>query len=117
MPGAGGQDGDVAGGDFQRLAFVAAELHARMAAGDAERLVHGGMVVQIIIDAVAPHRAPAMGAEQPLDGFFRVIVGDVHRALVDQERQRIIGYEAVVLEDEGEGLDIGADDGHGVSEL
>jgi hypothetical protein len=42
-----------------------------------------------------------------------VIVGDIYRALVDQERQGIVGHEAVVLEDEGERFDIGADDGHG----
>ncbi len=87
MPGAGGQDRDIAGCNFDLLAVVAAEPHPRMAAGDAERLMHRGVVVQIIIDAVAPHLAPAIGAEQSLDGFLGVTVGDVDRALVDQKRQ------------------------------
>ena len=77
--------------------------------------MHGRMVVQVIVDAVAPHRAPAIGAEQPFDGLFRVIVGDVDRALIDQERHRVVGHEAVVGEDEGEWFDIGAGDGHGHS--
>src|SRR6185369_4852126 len=72
-------------------------------------------VVQIIVDAVAPHRPPAIGTKQPLDGFLRVIVGDVDRGLVDHERQGIVGHEAVVLEDEGERFDVGTDDGHGGS--
>ena len=112
VAGARGQDRDVASRDIESPAVVTAELHARMPTGDAERLMHGRMVVQIIVDAVAPHRAPAIRAEQSLDGLFRVIVRNVDRGLVDQERHRIIGHEAVVLEDEGEGFDIGADDGH-----
>jgi len=51
-----------------------------MPTGDAERLMHGRMIVQINVDAVAPHRAPAIGAEQP-SMVFSVIVRDVHRAL------------------------------------
>src|SRR5260370_33315914 len=84
-----------------------------MAARYTERFMHGRMIVRIIVDAVAPHRAPAIGAEQSLDGFFGMIVGDVDRALVDQERHRIVGNEAVVGEDEAEWFDIGADDEHG----
>jgi hypothetical protein len=83
-----------------------------MAAGDAERFVHGGVVVQIVVDAVAPHVAPAVGAEQAFDGFLRMGVGDVDGALVDQERHRIVGDEAVVFENKGERLHFGADNGH-----
>ncbi len=93
--------------------MVAAEADPGMAARYTERFMHGRMIVRIIVDAVAPHRAPAIGAEQSLDGFFGMIVGDVDRALVDQERHRIVGNEAVVGEDEAERFDIGADDGHG----
>jgi hypothetical protein len=39
-----------------------------------------------------------------------VIVGDVDRALVDQERHRVIWHEAVIFEDKGERFDTGADD-------
>jgi hypothetical protein len=114
MSGARGQDGDVAGGYFQLLAAVAAEADTGVATGDAEHFMHGGVVVQIIVDAVAPHRAPAIGAEQSLDGFFRVVVRNVDRALVDQERHRIVRNEPVVFEDKSEGLDAVADDGHAV---
>ena len=83
MPGACGEDGDIARRNFKLTAVVAAEPHPRMAARDAERLVNRRMVVQIIVDAVAPHLAPAIGAEQSLDGFFGMRVGDVDRALVE----------------------------------
>ena len=45
-----------------------------VAARDAEHFMHGRVVVQIIVDAVAPHRAPAIGAEQSLDGLLGMIV-------------------------------------------
>src|SRR6266567_7605881 len=81
MSGACRQDGDIAGRNLDLPATVAAEPHPRMAAGNAERLVNGGMVMQIIVDAVAPHLAPAVGAEQSLDGFFGVLVVDVDGTL------------------------------------
>ena len=115
MPGAGGQDRNVARRDLDLLAAVTAEADPRMAARDAERFVNRGVVVQIIVDAVAPHVAPAIGAEQSLDGLFGMVVIDVDGALVDQKRHRIVGHAAVVLEDEGEGFDIGTDDRHGSS--
>jgi len=60
--------------------------------------------VKVIVDAVAPHVAPAIGAEQAFDGFFGMVVGDVDGALVDHERHRVVGDEPVVFEDEGEGF-------------
>src|SRR6266852_2532760 len=115
MSGAGREDGDIAGRDLDLLATVAAEPHPRMAARNAECLVNGGMVMQIIVDAVAPHLAPAVGAEQSLNGFLRVFVVDVDGTLVDQERHRVVRDQAVVLEDEAERLDIIADNRHGNS--
>src|SRR6266700_4101358 len=88
--------------------------HPGMAAGNAERLVNGGMVMQIIVDAVAPHLPPAVGAEQSLDGFLGVLVVDVDGTLVDQERHRVVRDQAVVLEHEAERLDIVADNRHGI---
>ena len=113
MPGAGGQDGDVAGRDRDLFALVAAEPDDGVTPGDTERFMNRRVVVQIIVDAVPPHRAPAIGAEQALDGFFRMIVGDVDRALVDQERQLVVRHQAVVRENNGDRFDIVADDGHG----
>src|SRR5712664_2325633 len=115
MSGAGREDGDIGGRDLDLLATVSAEPHPRMAARNAECLVNGGMVMQIIVDAVAPHLAPAVGAEQSLDGFLRVLVVDVDGALVDQERHRVVRDDAVVLEHEAERFDIVADNRHGHS--
>src|SRR3981081_3500602 len=111
MPSAGGEDGDVAGRDLDFLPAVAAEPPPGMAAGDAKRLVHRRVVVQIIEHAVAPHLAPAIGAEQSLDGFLRVAVVDIDSALVDHEGQGIIGHQAVVFKQEGERFNV-ADNRH-----
>src|SRR6266480_5186171 len=113
MPGAGGQDRNIAGGNFQHLALVAAEAHLRMAARDAEHLMHGGVIVHKIVDAVAPHRAPAVGAEQSFNRLFGMVVVDSDHALVDQEWHRVVRHEAVVFEDDGAWFWICADDGHG----
>src|SRR6202023_1833735 len=115
MAGTRGENGDIAGRDLDLLARIAAEPDPRMAARDAENFMDRGVVVQIIVDAVAPHFAPAIGAEQSLDGFFGMIVIDGYRPLVDQKRHRVVRDEAVVLEREGERLDIVADHGHGNS--
>src|SRR5258708_26897566 len=84
-----------------------------MAAGYAERFVNRGVVVQIVVDAIAPHIAPAIGAEQSLDGLLGVVVIDIDGLLVDQKRHRVVGDEAVILEGEGERFDVRADDRHG----
>src|SRR3981081_1230492 len=64
-------------------------------------------------EAVSPHVAPAIGAEQSFDGLFGMAVSDIDRSLVDQERQRIVRDQAVVLKDKTERLDVRADDRHG----
>ena len=82
MSGAGRQDGDVAGRDLECLPVLAAELHPCTAAGNAQHLMYGGMVMREVVDAVAPHRAPAIAAEQPLDRGLGILA-DVDRAPVD----------------------------------
>ena len=102
-----GEDRDIARAQLEFLAAVAAEPHPRMAAGNAEGLVNRRVIMQIVVNAVAPHIAPAVGAQQVFDGFLRGIVVEVDRALVDQERQGAIGNEAVVGKDEGGWIDAG----------
>ena len=68
-----------------------------------------GVIVQIVVDAVAPHVPPIVGAEQVFDGLFGVIVGDIDRLLIDQKRHRIVRDQTVVLEDKGERFEILAD--------
>src|ERR1700682_2178657 len=86
-----------------------------MAAADAERFMNRRVVVQIVEDAVAPHVAPAIGAEQSLDGFLGMLVVDVDGLFVEQKRQRVIRDDTVVLKDKSERLDVIADDRHGES--
>ena len=76
MPSTGRQNGDIARSDFDFLAAVAAKPDSGMAARDAKRFVDRRVIVQIIVDAVASHIAPAIGAEQSLDGFLGVVVID-----------------------------------------
>jgi hypothetical protein len=115
MAGAGGQDRDVAGGDFEFLALIATEPNAGVPTRNPERFVNGRVIMQIVVNAVAPHVAPAIGAEQLFDRPFRMIVGHIDRALVDHKRQRIVGNEAVVGKHEGEGFEIGVRKYHGHS--
>src|SRR5260370_901474 len=110
MGGAGGQDGAGPRRDFKLLAAVTTEADPRVAAGDAERFMDRRVVVQIIVDAVAPHIAPAIGAEQSLDGLFGMRVIDRDRLLINQKRQPVVRDEAVVLQDKSERFDGGADD-------
>ena len=77
MAGACGKDGDVAGRDFNFLAAVAAEANLGASARYAEHFVNRGVIVQIVVDAVAPHVAPAIGAEQVLDGLLGMIAVDL----------------------------------------
>src|ERR1700753_2301039 len=101
MAGTRRQDRDVTRIEFEFPAAITAETNPCMATGDAERLVNGGVIVQIVVDAVAPHIAPAMGAEQLFDGCLGRGAIELDRAFVDQERQRIVRNEAVIREDEG----------------
>src|SRR6185437_7669040 len=91
MPGAGGQDRDVTGGNLQFPSLVAAEAHARMSAGDAEHLVHGRMIMQEVVNAVPPHVAPAIGAEQSFDRLFWMAAIEIDRTLVDQNGIGLFG--------------------------
>src|SRR3984885_5954152 len=108
MAGTGGQDRDITRVKLEFLAVIAAEANARMAAGNAERLVDRGVIVQVVVDAVVPTIAPAVRAEQAFDNFLGIAVAEVDRALVDQERQGIIRHQAIVGKDEGGWLEFHA---------
>jgi|tagenome__1003787_1003787.scaffolds.fasta_scaffold19689975_1 hypothetical protein len=43
-----------------------------------------------------------------------MIAVDRRRALVDEKRHRVVGNKPIVFKDDGERLDIGVDDPHGV---
>jgi hypothetical protein len=65
-----------------------------------------------IVDAVPPHRAPAIGAEQFFDRRFRLAAVECDRPLVDQKRHRIVRHKAVVGEDNRCWFDLVAGGGH-----
>src|SRR5262249_42272459 len=112
VPGACGQDRDIAGGDIELAAVITAEAHAGVPARDAQHLMHGRGIMRKVVDAVPPHAAPAVLRKQHLDGALGLGAADHDRAPVDQERHRIVRYEAVVLEMKGERLEYCASDGH-----
>src|SRR6185437_3654712 len=108
MAGASGEDRDIARAQLEFPAAIAAEPHPGMAADNAKGFVDRRVIMQIVVNAVAPRIAPAVGAEQVFDGFLRC-VAEIDRALVDQERQGAVGNEAVVGKDEGRWLKVQAD--------
>jgi hypothetical protein len=73
--------------------------------------------MQEIVDAVPPHRAPAVGAEQLFDRSLGLAATERERALVDQERHRVVRHEAIVGEVDRSWFDIGADHGHGLQTI
>ncbi len=83
------EDRDVTGRDLQALAELAAELHAGAAARDAEYLMHGGVIMRIVVDAVAPS-CPSRWLPNSCSMVASRVFADVDRALVDQERHRIV---------------------------
>ena len=76
MAGTGWQDSDVASLEREDPALVAAEADAAFAARDAEHLVDSGMVVHVIVDAIAPGIAPSIGFEQILDHGRGIVAVD-----------------------------------------
>src|ERR1019366_9395759 len=63
---------DIAGRDVDRLAVVTAEAHLGVPARDGHRLVDHRMIVDVGVNAVAPHVAPAVRREDFFDDAFRV---------------------------------------------
>src|SRR5262245_65739072 len=60
VAGAGGQDRDIAGLELDLAALAPAELHARTAPGDPQHLMGPGVIMHVVVDAVAPGAAPAV---------------------------------------------------------
>src|SRR6516164_3108167 len=63
----GGKHGDISGRQLEYLSLVAAEAHPGLAARNSKHLVGAGMIMDIIVDAVAPRAAPAVAFEQGLE--------------------------------------------------
>jgi hypothetical protein len=91
----------IPGRKLEYLAAMPAELHARMPARDAERLVDHRMIVHEGINAVAPLVAAPAILREPRFKRTRIAVAvEIERIFVDEHRERL----SVVLKYEGEGL-------------
>src|SRR4029453_17427571 len=73
MAGPGRQDHDVTGLEREDPALVAAEARATLAARDAEHLMNPGMVMDVVVDAVAPGIATTVGLEQFFHPARRIV--------------------------------------------
>src|SRR3981081_1167949 len=106
MARAGGQDSDVAGLEREDSTLFATEADAPLAAPDAEHLMDPGVIVAVVVDAVAPGVAPSVRLEQVLDHGRRVVaLIEFDGASIDDQRpSRMIGDETVVLEADGVGF-------------
>ena len=97
MPGAGGQDDDIAGADGNLVATFAAEDQARLAGREAEDLVGGRVVVVKFVDPVAPLRRPAVALEKSLARRGSV-TGSTQNAPIEQHWEfLVVRYPAVLL--------------------
>src|ERR1700742_3609592 len=106
MARAGGQDGDVAGLQREYSTFPAAEADPTLAARDAEDLMDPGVIVHVVVDAVAPCVAPSVRLEQVLDHGRRIVtlVEFDGTSIDDQRPSRMIGDDIVLLKADGMGL-------------
>jgi hypothetical protein len=92
---------DIAGVQLDAGAVLAAEPHARRAAGNAQHLVRGAVVMMMAVNAVAPRAGPTMGVEHVLAARGEIAVA-AERAAIKHERQRwVVRYDAVIGEEMG----------------
>ncbi len=67
VPGAGGEDDDIAHGDMEFLTLFPAEEQGGIAPGDAEDFVVVRVEMVVVIHSPAPARAPAVGRKTGLE--------------------------------------------------
>ena len=88
MAGAGRQNDDVAGSRYRSPGHFRRRSAPWRGRGRRHRLVDHRMIVNVRVNAVAPHIAPAVCGEGLLDEFFRVRrAGKVDAAAVEHKRQ------------------------------
>src|SRR5258707_799831 len=76
----------------------AAEPHPGVAAGDAEHLVGGAVIMMVAVDAVAPGIRPAVLGKHPLAGAGAVAARGQRLAIDDERQCRIVRHDAVIGE-------------------
>src|SRR5258708_6315381 len=101
-----GQDGDVAGLESEDSTLFATEANAPLSTCDAEHLVDPGVIVPVVVDAIAPGVAPSVRFEQVLDHSRRVaaLIEFDGASIDDQRPSRMIWDQFIVLEADGVGL-------------
>ena len=103
---AGRQDGDIARLQREDPPGLAAEADPPLAPRDAEHLMDSGVIVHVVVDAVAPRGAPSACFEQVLDHGSRILtlIECDGAPIDDQGPPRMIGDETIILEADGVGF-------------
>ena len=87
---------DIAGGKVDHRAARAAEPYPGIAAGYAEHLVRGAVIMVVGVDAVAPPTTPAVSRKQPLARAGPVGTFGKRRAIDDERQRRVVRHDAVI---------------------
>ena len=97
---AGRQDRDIAGIQFQASALHPTEFDDGMAACHAEDLVNLRMIVDEVVNAVAPGSAPTVRLEQGVNNNSRFEpIRKAQGATIDNQRPvLVVGDDAVIAE-------------------
>src|SRR5437868_13182708 len=98
MASAGRQDDHIAGVQGEYPPFLATESNASLATRDAEHLMDPGVIVHVVVNAVAPAMSPSVRFEQVFDDGRRVLaVIECDSLSIDNHRPaRMIWNEAVI---------------------
>src|SRR5437762_3387864 len=98
MAGTGRQDGDVASVQREDPPLFAAEPNASLAARDAEHLMDSGVIVHIVVDAVAPGVSPSVRFKQVFDHGRRVLaVIEGDSISIDNQRPAWMIWDKTVI--------------------
>jgi hypothetical protein len=102
MAGASGKDHYVAGAKFECAAAVATEPNFGAAARDPQHLVNARVIVQMVVDAIAPAVASAVVFEEVFHNRSRIKVARQLDGIPvnDDGPSRVVRYLAVVAEAE-----------------
>src|SRR5437868_6018313 len=104
MARAGRQDDHIARLQREDPPLLAAEASSSLATRDAEHFMDPGVIVHIVVDAVAPGVSPSVRFEEVFDHGRRIVAVIERDSLsIDNHRPaRMIGDETVVLEADGQ---------------
>jgi hypothetical protein len=105
MRDAGRDHDDISGAQLNRGTVLAAEPDPGGAAGNAEHLVRGAVIMMMPVYPVAPRLGPAMRLEHCLAARREIALAAERPAIKHQRQRRVVRYSAVIGEEMG--FDIG----------